>query len=155
MGWVSRQVIGGWQLSGITTLESGLPFSVTANDLSNTGGIHSQVADRTCNGNLPSDQRSISHWFDTTCFSQPAAGRLGNSGRNPLWAPGAANFDLSAFKRFPFGEQRWVQFRTDFFSAFNHPMFSTGNQSTSSSTYGQITSATGARVVQFSLKVAF
>jgi outer membrane receptor protein involved in Fe transport len=155
MGWVSRQVIGGWQLSGITTLESGLPFSVTANDLSNTGGIHSQVADRTCNGNLPSDHRSISHWFDTACFSQPAAGRLGNSGRNPLWAPGAANFDLSAFKRFPFGEQRWVQFRTDFFSAFNHPMFSTGNQSTSSSTYGQITSATGARVVQFSLKVAF
>jgi outer membrane receptor protein involved in Fe transport len=155
LGWLSRQVAGGWQVSGVTSLQSGLPFGITANDLSNTGGIHSQVADRTCNGNLPSGQRSISHWFDTTCFSQPPSGRLGNSGRNPLWAPGLTNFDISAFKRFPFGEQRWVQFRADFFSAFNHPSFSTGNQSTSSSTYGQITSASGARVIQLSLKVAF
>jgi hypothetical protein len=155
MGWISRQVIGSWQVSGVTSLQSGLPFQVTANDLSNTGGIHSQVADRSCNGNLPSDQQTILNWFDTSCFSQPAPGRLGASGRNPLRGPGAVNFDLSAFKRFAFGEQRWVQFRADFFSAFNHPMFSTGNQTTASPTYGQITTASGSRVIQLSLKVAF
>jgi hypothetical protein len=155
MGWVSSQVTGGWQVSGITTFESGLPFSITAADLSNTGGVHSQMADRTCNGNLPSDQRTLYHWFDTSCFSQPSTGRLGNSSRNPLQGPGAANFDLSASKRFPFGEQRWVQFRADFFSAFNHPMFSTGNQATNNSTYGQITGASGSRIIQLSLKVAF
>ena len=77
MGWVSSQVTGGWQVSGITTFESGLPFSITAADLSNTGGVHSQFADRSCNGNLPSDQRTLYHWFDTSCFSQPSAGRAG------------------------------------------------------------------------------
>jgi outer membrane receptor protein involved in Fe transport len=154
-GWISRQVIGGWQVSGIVVAQTGLPFEVTATDLSNTGGIHTQVANRTCNGNLPSGQRSILHWFDTTCFSQPITGTLGNSGRNALLAPGGTNFDLSASKQFPFAEQRFVQFRADFFSAFNHPLFSTGNQATNSSTYGQITSASGARVIQLSLKVVF
>jgi hypothetical protein len=144
----------GWQVSGIATAESGLPFGITASDPSTTGGIHTQAANRTCNGNLSSDQRNISHWFNTSCFSQPASGTLDNSARNVLRAPGGMNFDLSASKEFPFGEQRWVQFRTDFFSAFNHPLFSTGNQATNNSTYGQITSASGARLIQFSLKVA-
>ncbi len=155
MGWLSKQVLGGWQVSGITTLQSGLPFLVTATDLSNTGGIHTQVADRVCNGNLPSDKRSIAAWFTTSCFTQPSAGRLGNSGRDILRAPGSANFDLSAFKRFPFGEQRWVQFRTDFFNAFNHPNFTTGNQALTSSTFGQLTTATSARLIQMSLQVVF
>lgn len=154
-GGIGGMLAGGWQVSGITTVESGLPFEITANDLSNTGGIHSQVADRTCNGNLPSGQRSILHWFDTSCFSQPPSGRLGNSGRNPLREPGATAFNLSAEKRFAWGEQRWVQLRCDLLSAFNHPVFATGNQSTSSPIYGQITSASGARVIQLSLKVAF
>ena len=155
MGWLSKQVIGGWQVSGITTAETGLPFEITATDLSNTGGIHTQVANRVCNGNLPSDQRSINRWFDTACFTQPASGLLGNSGRDILRAPGLINFDLSAFKRFPFGEQRWVQFRADFFSAFNHPSFSTGNQAITSSTYGQITTAGDSRLIQTSLQVVF
>jgi hypothetical protein len=151
----ANELTSGWQVSGITTVESGLPFEITANDLSNTGGIHSQVANRTCNGTLPSGERSILHWFDTSCFSQPPSGKLGNSGRNPLREPGATIVNLSAEKRFPWGEQRWVQFRCDFLSAFNHPVFSTGNQSTSSPIYGQITSASGGRVIQLSLKVAF
>ncbi len=155
MGWLSKQVLGGWQVSGITTLQSGLPFEITATDLSNTGGIHTQVADRICDGNLPSDQRSLARWFGTSCFTQPATGRLGNSGRDILRAPGTANFDLSAFKRFPFGEQRWVQFRTDFFNAFNHANFTTGNQAVTSSTFGQITTATSARLIQMSLQVVF
>src|SRR4051812_41291514 len=154
-GWLSTQVLGGWQVSGITTLQSGLPFEITATDLSNTGGIHTQVADRVCDGNLPSDQRGITRWFDTSCFVQPATGRLGNSGRNILRGPGTTNFDLSAFKRFAFGEQRWIQLRTDLFGAFNHPIFSTGNQAVTSSTFGQITTASGARVIQMSLQVAF
>jgi hypothetical protein len=156
LGWFSKEVIGGWQMSGVTTLESGLPLEITATDTSNTGGIHTQVSDRTCNGNLPSGQRSIHQWFQTSCFPQPAAGRIGDSGRNVLVGPGLSNFDLSAFKRFPFGEARWVQFRTDFFGAFNHPQFSVGQtQAVSASTYGQVTSAGGSRVIQMGLQVVF
>ena len=66
------------------------------------------------------------------------------------------NFDISAFKKFPFGEQKFVQFRTDFFNAFNHPQFSVGQtQAVTASTYGQITSAGPARVIQMSLQVSF
>jgi hypothetical protein len=148
-------VLGGWQASGITVVETGIPFQITATDTANTG-THIQVANRLCSGNLPSGQRSIHDWFQTSCFVQPSAGRLGNSGRNPLWGPGLTNFDLSAFKRFPFGEKRWVQFRTDFFSAFNHPQFAIGGtQAITAPTYGQVTSAAGSRLIQMSLQVSF
>lgn len=68
----------GWQVSGTATAETGLPLEITATDTSNTGGIHTQVADRVCDGRLSSDQRSIQKWFNTVCFVQPAAGRLGS-----------------------------------------------------------------------------
>ena len=153
-GWLGNELVSGWQVSGITTAESGVPLEITATDTSNTGGIHTQVADRVCDGRLSSG--TVQKWFNTSCFLQPAAGRLGDSGRNVLVGPDLVNFDISAFKRFPFGEQRWVQFRTDFFSAFNHPLFSAGQtQAVTASTYGQLTSASGARVVQMSLQISF
>ncbi len=153
--WVEREVIGGWQITGITRAETGVPFEITAADLSNTGTMHTQVADRVCDGNLPSSKRSIYHWFDTSCFVQPAAGRLGNSGRDILRGPGDLTFDLSTFKRFALKENSWIQLRADFLSAFNHPNFQTGNQATTSSTYGQLTGSTGARVIQTSLQFVF
>ncbi len=123
MGWLSKQVLGGWQISGITTLQSGLPFEITATDLSNTGGIHTQVADRVCDGNLPSGQTIYYPMVRHIMLSHSRrVADWERSGRDILRAPGTANFDLSAFKRFPFAEQRWVQFRTDFFNAFNHPI---------------------------------
>ncbi len=154
-GVLGRQLFTGWQVSGNATVESGVPLEITATDTSNTGGIHTQVADRVCDGRLSSGQ-TIHMWFNTSCFVQPAAGRLGTSGRNVLVGPDLVNFDISAFKRFPFGEAKWIQFRTDFFSAFNHPQFSIGQtQAVTSSTYGQVTSAAGARVIQMSLQVTF
>jgi hypothetical protein len=153
-GWLGRELVSGWQVSGITTAETGVPLEITATDTSNTGGIHTQLANRVCNGQLPDG--TVQMWFNTSCFVQPAAGTLGNSGRNVLVGPGLLNFDISAFKRFPFGEKRWVQFRTDFFGAFNHPEFSAGQtQAVTASTYGQLTSASGSRMIQMSLQVTF
>jgi len=162
LGWVSKEVLGGWNVSGITTKSSGPPFELTATDTANTGsGAHIQVANRLCNGNLSSG-RTIQHWFDTSCFVQPAAGVLGNEGRNVLWGPGLTNFDLAAYKRFPLGEGRWVQIRADFFGAFNHPQFAIGpppntqsTQAITATTYGQLTYAAGARVISLSLKIFF
>lgn len=71
---------------------------------------------------------------------QPQAGRLGNQGTQR--AVGLVNFDLSAFKRFPFGEKRFVQFRADFFNAFNHARFQVGaSRAVTSATCGRITLA--------------
>ena len=78
------------------------------------------------------------------------------------FCPGSTQFDLSAYKRFPFGEKRWVQVRADFFNAFNHPAFSVGappngqgTQSITASTYGQLVYAYAPRSMTISLKVAF
>jgi hypothetical protein len=158
LGWVSKQVLGGWDISGITSVTTGPPFEVTATDTSSTGNVHTVPADRICNGNLPSGQRSITHWFNTSCFVQPATGRIGNEGRDVLWGPGSTQFDLSAYKRFPFGEKRWVQLRADYFNAFNHPNFTiggTGVQTLTQSTYGQLVGAYPPRNLVLSLKVAF
>jgi hypothetical protein len=163
LGWVSKQVMGGWNISGIVSAESGPPFEVTALDTSNTGGVHTAPADRICNGNLPSDQRSIPHWFDTSCFVQPAAGRIGNEGRNVLRGPGFSEADLSVYKKFPFGEKRSVQLRADVFNIFNHSNLavgapssaSIGSQAMSQATYGQLVYAYPARNMMLSLKVAF
>ena len=166
MGWFSRQVVGGWNLSGIMSKATGIPFEILATDLSNTGtGVRTAVANRICNGNIPGGG-TIQMWFNTSCFTQPTTGLLGNEGRNPLYGPRQTNFNLSLYKRFPFGEQRYVQFKAEFFNAFNHTLFAMGpqpngqsTQTLSATTYGQLTAADTApnspRTITLSLKVAF
>jgi outer membrane receptor protein involved in Fe transport len=147
-------VIGGWQTSGILTVQSGLPFNVSATDLSDTGGDHAQRANQICNGNSPANQ-SITHWFNTACYVQPGVGELGDEQRDNIIGPRTTNLDLSLFKAFALREGTSLQFRSDFFDALNHPLLGIPSATVSSSTYGQITSITGARTVQFSLKLLF
>lgn len=153
--WIGKYLVSGWQLNGITQLSSGQPFSVRAEDVSNTGGQHSFYADRVCDGNLPGDQRTLTRWFDTSCFVQPAPGRFGNTGRNVLRMDSVQNFDMSLFKNFPLGESRRLEFRSEFFNIFNHANFRLGEVSVASANYGRVTSATPGRISQFSLKLYF
>ncbi len=153
---LGRELLGGWQVSGILTAQTGTPTGIFANDLSDTGAYHQRFANQVCNGNNPSG-RSFSRWFDTSCFVQPGVGVLGDAGRNNIIGPRYTNLDASARKNFPFGETRALQFRSDFFSALNHPQGSLPaySQSVNSSTYGQITTVSGSRVIQLSLKAIF
>lgn len=153
--WFSKYVIGGWQLNGILQLASGQPFSVRAEDVSNTGGQHWFYADRVCDGRLSSDQRTVQRWFDTSCFVQPSPGRFGNTGRNILRMDGVENFDMSLFKSFALGEARRLEFRSEFFNVLNHPNFRLGEVSVAAASYGRVTSATAPRISQFSLKLYF
>lgn len=157
--WFSKYVVGGWQVNGITSFSSGLPFSVqTVTDLSNTGANHWYYADRVCNGNLPESQRTRLRWFDTSCFVQPPIGRLGNTGRNVLLMGGIKNWDFSLFKTFPLGESRSLEFRADTFNLFNQHQFSYNEAGSAlgSAFYGEATgTTTGPRVVQLALKMLF
>jgi hypothetical protein len=152
--WFEREVVGGWQVSDILTVQSGLPFNVSANDLSLTGGDHAQRANQICNGNRPAGQ-SIKSWFNTACYVQPGVGQLGTENRDNLIGPRTTNLDLSLFKEFPLKQEKTVQFRSDFFDAFNHPLLGIPNASTSSPVNGQITNITGQRAIQLSLKLLF
>ena len=117
-------VLGGWHLYWMGYLESGQFFSpsFSGSDPSNTntsGGL----PDRICNGNLPADQRTVSRWFDASCFVVPPAGRLGNSGANVLEGPGFNNQNISIAKTFRIKERFRFTLTAAASDAFNHPNF--------------------------------
>jgi hypothetical protein len=117
-------VLGGWHLGGIVSFGSGFPFTPALGfDPSNTGSLGLIRANRVGNGNLPSSQRTPDNWFDLNAFTIPADFTFGNAGKNILEGPGSKIADLSIRKQFVFQEGKWLEFRAEFFNAFNHPYF--------------------------------
>lgn len=149
-----REILGGWKASGIVQVNGGLPFYVNTTDNSNTGSYHAARADRICNGNNLR-HKSRQEWFDTSCYVQPAVYKLGTEPRNDLIAPRTTSTDASAFKSFTLGETRSITFRVDAFGLLNHPLPSQPNASTAATNNGIITSFSGARDLQISLKLAY
>jgi hypothetical protein len=153
-GW-SEQIIGSWQLNVISHMASGFPFGVIAGtNFSGTTGFGNR-ADQTCNGKL--SHHTVTEFFDTSCFSDPAAGVMGNASRTPLYGPDFINFDVSLFKTFRTTEKGpSLQFRTETFNVFNHPQFALPGNYTDSSGFGQIGSTVNnPRLIQFALKLIF
>jgi carboxypeptidase family protein len=148
------KVIGGWQLSGITYLRTGTPFSVTFN--ATQPGWLSGRADILRDPKQPRSVRSTTQWFDPSAFSVPAPFTYGNSARNMLFGPGEIGFDLSVLKNTKIKEAVTVQFRAEFFNLPNHPNF--GNPAANisvPSTVSRIFGAGDPRQIQFGLKVLF
>jgi hypothetical protein len=121
---VVDQIVGGWQLYWIGYFETGQFFSpsFSGSDPSNTntsGGLPNRV----CNGNLPPGQRTITHWFDPSCFTAPAPGTFGISGANILEGPGLQLNNLTLGKTFPIRERLRFIFMAAAQNALNHPNF--------------------------------
>jgi Carboxypeptidase regulatory-like domain/TonB dependent receptor len=124
----ASKLLGDWQFNGIVTLQTGSPFSVTA---ANDGllGVNHQVY-ANCIGN-PFAGATTNHSLYTTtgfiinpaAFSQPAPGTFGTCAPFKFYGPGIQMWDLSLFKNFRFTERWMLQFRAEFFNAFNHPNF--------------------------------
>jgi hypothetical protein len=151
---VATRVLGGWQLSGITTLTTGRPFTLGLAAGVNNGAP--SWPDRLCNGKLsnPIPDR----WYDPSCFAAPPAFTFGNAGRGILYAPGNNNFDMSFVKNNRFGpDQRLnAQFRFEAYNMFNTPYFGFPNASIGSPTAGRITSTVGEnRSLQLAVKIEF
>lgn len=145
-------VLGGWQLSGVTAMQSGRPLTVAVpGDLANIGlGTR---PDRVCNGSL--SDRSVDKWFDTACFVPPAQYTIGNSGRGILEGPGSQGWDVGIMKRFRLFERHWIQFRGEMFNFVNKVNLGNPGTTTGQATYGRILSSGSARSVQFGLKYGF
>lgn len=148
-------LLGGWQLNGITTAQTGSPFTVMVGGDPNSTGGGTLRADRLANGNLPSDQRTVQRWFDTSAFAAPALFHFGNSGRDILTGPGLVNFDASLFKNFNFSETKRLQFRAEVFNVFNHTQLLLPGETINTPTFGVITSARPPREMQMALKLYF
>lgn len=154
---LTRSVLGGWQMSGILEMQTGAPFSILMPCAAIGAEGNNCRPNRVFSGELPSDQRSISRWFDKSAFVIPSPRAYGNSGRNILRGPGAANVDLALSKWFPLGasDTRRVQIRSEFFNALNRANFGLPVRSTDSPALGTIASAAPARVIQFGVRVEF
>jgi hypothetical protein len=118
----ARALLDGWQVAGILTAQTGLPFTpvLGVNPANTTGQAR---PDRLASGVLPSSQRSIDRWFDVTAFATPAPFTFGNSGRNILRGPGIANLDAMLSRTFRITEQRSFEFRWEMFNALNRAQF--------------------------------
>ena len=160
--WVEH-LIGNWQVSGIETLQSGLPFTPQLSyNPSNDGDTRNPVRP-SWNPNFtgPVIQGGPNQYFDPNAFIQPLPGTYGNVGRNVLQGPGLVETDLALAKNFKLSERFNLQFRSEFFNIFNHTNFNAPNPVVyaaatggPSPTAGVITAtSTTSRQIQFGLKL--
>ncbi len=156
---VTNFLIGGWQVNGILTLQTGFPLALSTQNTSNAGGAVLRPNTNGKSAALPgTTEERLSRYFDTSVFTQPDPFTFGNVGRTlgDLRGPGIHNVDFSAFKNFRIKERANLQFRGEFFNLTNTPTFNLPDQVRSNSTFGRITStAASPRQVQFALKLLF
>jgi len=114
-------------------------------------------ADRLKDGNLPSGQRSMNQWFDTTAYASPAAYSFGSGSRTEpdLRNPVTISFDSVMSRWQPIRERMRLQFRAELYNILNHPNLGAPSASITSSTYGQIASKSGNRTVTTALRLEF
>jgi hypothetical protein len=146
-------VIGGWQVNGITNVRSGTPLVVTVatSQLNTTTGNYANI---TCSD--VGRPKTVEQWFDRTCFAAPAQFVFGNGGKSHTRGPGVVNFDLSLFKKFSIDEKRAIEFRSEFFNAFNNPHFANPNTSFGNANFGRISGTVlTPREIQLGLKLTF
>jgi hypothetical protein len=152
-------LLGGWQLSGIHALQSGLALTATlgGSTVLNLGGERRARPNLIGDPELPESQRTVQRWFNTKAFAQfsPSPQAFGNAGVGIMRGPGFASFDFTLGKSFRIDEVRLVQFRAEVFNAFNRANFNPPDIRAESSGFGQILSAGNARIMQFGLKFHF
>jgi hypothetical protein len=147
----------GWELSGITTVQSGSPFTVKLSvDASNTGNTGNDRPNLVGDPYLPASERSVDRWFDKTAFEIPKTGTFGNVGRNTMTGPGMHNWDVSLSKRMPVSEGKTLQFRAEVFNIANHPQFALPDADASSAQFGKMfATSVFSRQIQLGLKLIY
>jgi hypothetical protein len=151
-----RTALGGWSLSGIGTIQTGLPVNITiTQDQANTGQS-SQRPNRV--GLIHANCGAVLvACINRDAFALPAQYTYGNSARNPFYGPGLVNFDTALAKTFPIHDRLAFQFRADAYNTFNHPNWGAPNGNWSATTtFGNITStSTNMRILEFMGRLTF
>jgi hypothetical protein len=153
-------LLGGWQVNGILTLQSGSLLGIGA---SNTSGLFNEAIRANNNGRsakIDADAKDrLDRWFDSSVFSQPAPFTLGNVGTlvPDLRAHHTNNLDFSLFKQFGLTEKFRLQFRAESFNMVNRVQFSGPNTNVNGGTaFGRVTAQNNSpRQLQFGLKLLF
>lgn len=177
---VVGHVLGGWELSGITTVQSGQsltitqsndPFACTVSVLTGVcaagsapgtylGGLgigssgDGAVQVRPDVTGLATTPKTLAEWFNTGVFT-PAVGHFGSAGTGVVLGPGLQNWDVAAIRNIKFGERVSLQFRGEFFNVFNHTNFSSVDTNINDASFGQVTGTHLPRNIQLGLKLYF
>jgi hypothetical protein len=149
---------GGWQVTGLVTLQSGRPFTPQLS-FDNSGAGTNALAGITDRPDLigdPSiDDPGPDGWFDPAAFAVPTPGTFGSAGRNILTGPPFRSVDLGVAKTVSLAESARFEMRAEVFNLFNSPNFGLPNRFVDQPAAGTISTAGAARQVQLGLRLAF
>jgi hypothetical protein len=171
----AAKALGGWQISGITQFQTGLPCGVAgASDYAGVGldsnfgcGTNGQYWAQSGVPKIIGTFGSTGQWFDTSVFTKPAAGTFVTQNvRDDIFQPGFQNWNMGLFKTVPINERFRFQFRAEAFNVWNHPNWGGAsgggvNFNPTSGTFGKVTTkggnpgSGGERNIQLSLKLEF
>ena len=157
-----RYVLGGWEVAGISTLESGRAYNIGINfDNANVGARGNFQRPNLVGNPFPKGFTSTfgpgGAYFDKSAFQVAPQYQFGNLGRNAFHGPNFFNTDVGAFKNIPLPREGMrLQFRSEFFNAFNNVNFSNPNGTLGDPNFGQIRGTQNrARQIQFGLKIVY
>jgi hypothetical protein len=162
-----RHAIAGWQIGGVTTLQSGSPVNITVSgDPANIGisgqqrpNLVGSVPSLNCQPNTAGTtdvaRRELINCYDASAFAAPAAFTFGNAPRNLLRGPGSSITDLSLMKNFGVGGRARLQIRAEMFNVFNRVNYSNPGSTLNAATFGRISGAGSMRQVQLGGKLLF
>jgi hypothetical protein len=156
-GGIANQVVGGWNISSIITIQpNGFPLTVMDGDVSNVGAGFDRPNATGTPTPLSRGSRNVFQWFNTGAYVQQPDYTFGNVGRNTVIGPGIVEWDFSTLKDFHITESKFLQFRFEAFNFLNHPNWGDPDTYLLDGTFGQISyTRTAMRQLQVSLKLVF
>ncbi|HXJ44937.1 MAG TPA: hypothetical protein VNH18_36955, partial [Bryobacteraceae bacterium] len=153
---IVRGALGGWKLGLMETAESGPAFTViTASNTTNAFPAGSLRPNISRDAALPSDERTITRWFDTSAFTQPAALTFGNSPRSGLRGAPLVTTDATIEKTFSVTERIKLEVRAEFYNLLNHAVFNTPGATFGAADFGVVSSARAGRTAQLAGRINF
>jgi hypothetical protein len=144
-----------WSVATLVTLQSGVPVAVTQANSLGYAGFTTQRPNLIGDPTLPADQRTPTHWFNTSAFAVADQFTIGSASRNPVRGPSYRDVDLAMMRQVPVGGQRRIELRVEVFNLLNTVNLGPPAAVAGASNFGTITSALDPRVVQLAAKFWF
>ena len=149
-------LVNDWTLTGVLTLQSGVPLAIAQTTNNNAfAGFGTQRPNLVGDPTLPSGERSVSRWFDTSAFAAAPQFTIGSSSRNPVRGPSYRNLDVAVMRRVPLASGKALELRAEVFNVTNTPPLAAPNTTVGAAAFGTIAAAGDPRVVQLALKFIF